>query len=48
MAWGRGRIYAALEDFPKASRLAEICERVQKAAREVDSTMPTMTPTHLL
>lgn len=47
-SWGRGRVYAALDSFPHSAELRQICEDVVAAARRADSSMPSMTPTHLL
>jgi alkylated DNA repair dioxygenase AlkB len=47
-SWGRGRIFAELERFPRAQELRKLCANVVALARRADPSMPTMTPTHLL
>eukprot|EP01043_Picozoa_sp_COSAG02_P003575 COSAG02_NODE_88_length_38629_cov_457.967999_12_plen_374_part_00 len=47
-SWGRGRVFAALDRFPCAAELRDICESVVTAACRADSSMPRMSPTHLL
>ena len=47
-SWGRGRIYAALDRFPRAAELRVMCLRLVARARRADPAMPDMNPTHLL
>ena len=45
---GRGRMYDAITRFPDADYVRMLCDNLVKLARQNDSKMPEMNPTHLL
>jgi alkylated DNA repair dioxygenase AlkB len=45
---GRGRIYDDVLNFPDAERVEDLCHKLVACARNKDSKMPEMNPTHLL
>lgn len=44
----RGRIYGSVHSYPSPDQVLKLCHRLIDLAREKDSALPVMTPTHLL